>query len=526
MGWLKELLTPENLLALLGVVVTIGGLSYERFMPGRKRIGYRVQMDTLIDDSTQDERIHQRLSMLENTPDLAGASLVLLRIENDGFRGIDAEDYITAPTTDHRGLTATFPNRTVRDVAVTEPSHPDLLRHLPQHGTETSPGLVAHGSEISLPRVPLNRGDHFKLLVLLTGAGTDKEPRVGGRIREGRIRNNEKFRRPSNRMLGLIGGLLLLLVLQSTGLQLLREDPLPQGCGKGALTVVGSTAFAPVMKDLDGAYESDCPGARIKVQAQGSGRGTSTLRDEGDAAKGTFPPYLALSDGRDGSGGPELKEHLVALSVFTMVVNEDVRLPSISRADLKKLYAGGISNWNQIDGGPDLAVRLVSREGKSGTRGVFEARVLGGTPEFGRTSANCRTLKYGNQDVVRCELDSTEDVLKTVAATPGAIGYVELRAAELRSARGDVHLLSLDGRKPSVDAVRAGTYAFWEPEYAYTYGTPPANSLTSKFLDYLAADTGRNLVEKHGHLPCSVPENQQACQRAHADPDPSDNANG
>lgn len=122
MEWLEQLLAPENLLALLGVVVTRGGLSYERLIPGRKRIGYRVQMDTLIDDSAEDGQMHQRLRMLENTPDLAGASLVFLRIENDGFRSIDADDYITAPSTEHRGLTATFPNRIVRDLDGRVPS--------------------------------------------------------------------------------------------------------------------------------------------------------------------------------------------------------------------------------------------------------------------------------------------------------------------------------------------------------------------------------------------------------------------
>ncbi len=175
MGWFEDLLVPENLLALLGVVVTVGVLSYERLIPGRKRIGYRIQMDTVIDDSDRDDGpLHQRLSMLEDLPDLAGASLVLLRIENDDFRGIDAGDYITAPEQSH-GLTVTFPGRTVRDVAVTEPSHPALLRYLPRNGTSESPGVAWEAAEISLPRVPMNRGDHFKLLVLLTGrvaAGT------------------------------------------------------------------------------------------------------------------------------------------------------------------------------------------------------------------------------------------------------------------------------------------------------------------------------------------------------------------
>lgn len=513
MKWLEQLTAPENLLALLGVVVTVGGLSYERLIPGRKRIGYRVQMDTLIDDSTQGGPIHQRLRMLENTPDLAGASLVLLRIENDGFRSIDADDYITAPATNHRGLTATFPNRTVRDVAVTEPSHPDLLRHLPQRGTPENPGLVCAGNEISLPRVPLNKGDHFKLLVLLTGAGTDKPPHVGGRIKEGRIRNNEKFRRPSNRMLGLIGSLLAMLMLQSFGVQLWRDDPLPRGCAEGNLTIVGSTAFKPVAQDAGKAYQGDCRDAHVTVEAQGSGRGTKTLIDAGEAAKGGFPSYLAFSDGPEGDGDPKLKEHLVALSVFGVVVNKDVRMPDLSLDELRRLYSGRITNWNQLPGGPDLPVRLVSRDAKSGTRGVFESRVLGRN-EISRTSDNCRTPKFTGDTVVRCELDSTGEVLKTVANTPGAIGYAELHSAEESAQKGDLHLVALDSRKPSIDAVRERIYPFWEPEYAYTYTAPPPNSLTSKFLDYLAGDTGRNLIETHGHLPCAAAENQRACQLA------------
>ncbi|WP_432013520.1 substrate-binding domain-containing protein [Streptomyces cucumeris] len=509
MKWLEQLLAPENLLALLGVVVTVVGLSYERLIPGRKRIGYRVQMDTLIDDSTQDGPIHQRLRMLENTPDLAGASLVLLRIENDGFRSIDADDYFTAPSTEHRGLTVTFPHRTVRDVAVTEPSHPDLLRHLPQHGTPESPGLICEGQEISLPRVPLNKGDHFKLLVLLTGAGTDRPPHVGGRIKEGRIRNNEKFRRPSNRVLGLIGSLLALLILQPFGYQLAREEPLPRGCAAGTLTVVGSTAFEPVAEDLGRAYRADCAGAAVTVEAQGSGRGAGTLRRVGEAAKDGFPPYLSFSDGPQGNADQRLKGHLVALSVFALVVHKDVPAKDLSLVDLRRIHAGKVTRWS----GTGLPVRLVSRDAKSGTRGVFEDRVLGSN-EISRTSDDCRTAKFAHDRVVRCELDSTREVLATVARTPGAIGYAELHSAEVSAARGHVRLLSLGGRRASTDAVRDRRYPFWEPEYAYTYSAPPANSLTSKFLDYLAGDTGRNIVENHGHLPCSVPENLRACRDA------------
>ncbi len=144
---------------------------------------------------------------------------------------------------------------------------------------------------------------------------------------------------------------------------------------------------------------------------------------------------------------------------------------------------------------------------------MFENRVLERN-EISRTSDNCRTPKFTGDAVVRCELDSTGEVLKTVANTPGAIGYAELHSAEESAEKGNLQLVALDNRKPSIDAVRERIYPFWEPEYAYTYTAPPPNSLTSKFLDYLAGDTGRNLIEKHGHLPCAAAENQRACQLA------------
>ncbi|GHJ34524.1 PstS family phosphate ABC transporter substrate-binding protein [Streptomyces sp. TS71-3] len=525
MGWLLDLLAPENLLALLGVVATVGVLSYERLFPGRKRIGFRVQMDTVIDDGSRDEGpLHQRLRILESQTDLSGlsgASLVLLRIENDGFRGIDAQDYINSPAADH-GLTATFPGRTVRDVAVTEPSHLSLLRYLPRGSNEESPGLVWSGSEVSIPRVPLNRGDHFKLLVLLTGPGGEKPAEVDGRLKEGKVRNNERFRRPTNRMLGLILSLFLVTVAQPFFFSHFQEKPLPAGCAGGNLSVVGSTAFEPVMTRLAGAYRENCKSApKITVDAHGSGAGISTLLDRGSAAGNGFAPYLALSDGPAQSRNPRLKGRLVAVSVFALVVNKDVRLTDIRRADLQKLYTGDITDWRDLRAasgtpGPHLRVTLVGRDGDSGSRNVFEERLLGGTTEPPRTSSadDCGTRFREYKGITRCEQSSTDRLLKTVAATPGAIGYADLHTAQEYAAKGKLQLLGLDGKQPSTDAVRTSGYPFWEPEYAYTYGTPPDNSLTSKFLDSMNSDTGQNVMERNGHLPCTVPDNRDACDQA------------
>ena len=545
MDWLS----PENVLAALGVLATFGVLWYERLMPGQKRIGYRVQMDTLLDNDSSDGNRAQRLSLLETTPDMAGASLVLLRIENDGLRTVDNGDYFTTPEGQHTGLTVTFPDRRVRDVAVTEPSHHDLIRHLDpparnsrnsrnsdngrpddaspdsanapdppdspdssgSPGAADNPGVRYTGNQIAVPKIPLNRGEHFKLLVLLTGPGVRRKPEVSGRIKEGKVRENQKNPRPSNRVLGLVLGLVLLLVFEPVGIRIWGDSPPPpRGCAQGPLTVLGSTAFAPVMKELSRAYEKECPGSRITVAARGSGAGIRELQQAGEDADGGFPARLALSDGPKPDGYPKLKEHKTALSVFTLVVNDGVspRPLSLDRDDIRRVYEGRITNWKQL-GGPSLPIRLVSRNAGSGTRGVFQSRVLRRL-EPAYSSRDCREKDSPEAPVIRCELDSTAQVLRTVRRVPGALGYAELRSA---SEADGIRIAGIDRHQPSPDAVRKGAYPFWEPEQAYTYGSPPASSLTSKFLDYMNGDTGRNLMEKHGHLPCAPLENQRVCQR-------------
>ena len=93
---------------------------------------------------------------------MADATLVLLRVENDGSQSIDRDDY-TGP--ERHGLTAVF----------TRPHHPRRLghpadRHRPSHGPlHPQRGFGYEGNRLRIPRVPLNRGEHYKLLVLLSG---------------------------------------------------------------------------------------------------------------------------------------------------------------------------------------------------------------------------------------------------------------------------------------------------------------------------------------------------------------------
>jgi phosphate transport system substrate-binding protein len=524
MHWAEQLLDPANLLAIIGVVVAIAGLAYERLIPGRKRIGYRVQMDAAIDDSTEDPRLRQRLNILESVPELEGASMVLLRIENDGFRAVDAGDYITSP--DNVGLVVRFPDRKVMDVMVTEPSHAHLVNYLPNDGSGPRYGEPGRPSEILLPKVPLNRGEFYKLLVLLTDLPGHRPPhppgRVDGSIREGKVRNNERFRAPNNRVLGIVLSLVLLLVFQPIAFQALRGRPAPMGCVPGSLTVVGSTAFAPVMQAAADRYDTQCPGTHITVSTSGSGNGTQLLHDLG---KSGSAGYLSMSDGIDENGYRDLVHQVVAVPVFTLVAGADTGVRALSAAQLRGLYSGRVRNWKQV-GGRDLPVALVSREAGSGTRNAFERYVLRGT-EPADTSTDCVHPKFPDEPVLRCERDSTSSLLGAVADISarrdthlGALGYAELSAATARAAADrNVRLVSLvpDGGGGAVPAsaenVQREAYPFAEPEYAYAYGD--FSPLASALLDLMGRSSFAHVMDVHGVLSClPSPGLQAACHDA------------
>ncbi|MEU1299340.1 substrate-binding domain-containing protein [Streptomyces shenzhenensis] len=507
-----EWLSTENVVAvgtaLLGIIASAGMVWYERRVPRRKRIGYRVQMDNAIGDDARSGRLNRRLGLFDEAPGMADATLVLLRLENDGSQGIDRDDY-TGP--EQHGLTAVFTDRTVRGVSVTQPTDTD---HLMDHFTSNR-GFSYSGNSLRIPRVPLNRGDHFKLLVLLAGGDVGRPIRITGGIREGEVHPNRSatpddkpplFSRASR----LITIVLTVCVVTLATLIVARDDtPPPMGCAKGSLTVVGSTAFEPVLRDVAERYETDCADSTIKVDPNGSTAGIRQLDDAGAQwQKKGSPPFIALSDGPKPNDMAELRENRIAVLVFALVVNDKVGLKNLTTAQVRRLYRGEITNWKQLDG-PDLKVRLVSRDANSGTRQVFQRRVLE-RGEMANSSVDCVTVDDPTATVPRCELDSTDQVLKQVAKLPGAIGYSELNRAD--SAKG-LHVLSLDDDAPSVDDIEHGgsPYPYREIEYAYTYGQPPADSLVSSFLNYLSRGSGQEVVRTHGNIPCGTPGSMKLC---------------
>jgi phosphate transport system substrate-binding protein len=536
-----------DILAIVGIAVPILAFLWEFTIVGRKRLGYRVQMDTDITTvdggkESSDPDVLAQLHGPDGAP-LQGPSLVLVRIENNGTTHIDPNDY----SSEGYGIQIEFPGRRVAAARATELSDfalrssfsDDLVLATDARAADTEWPIGI----VSLPKVPLNRDDHYKVLALLEQAaspglmtpparttplirGLSKIPLLRRLVIEDRETTTRRVAKPeivaaikggfvhetkSRTGMSLWSrGLVLFLVLVIGALFfVIRSVAVPLDCASGNLTVVGSTAFEPVVAEAARMYHNTCPGANFDLRFGGSVKGVETLNAEGQKSSSGSPAMLAFSDGAKAGQFPRLLPRPVAFSLFTLVINKDAGVEDLSSEQVKRLYDGRIANWKDI-GGLDVPVRLVERSADSGTRTAFEQRVLGKVPGFGRNSNDCTTpLPNTAPGVVRCERSSTTEALDTVADVPGAIGYSELGAA---AGRNDVVVLRIDGYPATLDGVIHGAYHYWETEYAYTYGEPAADTLAAGFLRYLTELAGKDVVRAHGHRPCSELANPVLCR--------------
>ncbi|MEV5487724.1 substrate-binding domain-containing protein [Streptomyces bobili] len=539
--------------AVISIAIPSLGFLWEFAVVGRKRLGYRVQMDTLAEHATQSPYAGVLRDMQLNGHRLKDPSFVLLRIENAGSVLIDDIDYLT-PSDDPCGIRVTFRRRHVAGLVVTELSQDDLRESFVRE-RQDAPGFVAvpgfgfdNNAEsltgvIRLPKVKLPLRAEYKVLVVLERWSEDHtgEP-FPKPVFRGAVGAHRRWYDPLARFVRLsvakteshvfasrpawigIGLLAAAVVVQGAITLLLPPDRAPLDCVGGTLHLNGSTAFAPAVREAAARYEEACAGKDVSIPVgegtfDGSGAGLADLEKAGQEAgievgEG-LGDHITFTDGIASGKHPRAFYRTVAYSVFTLVVNRDAGVENLTVGQIRDLYAGKITNWSQLNGA-DVPVHLVNRHVGSGTRSALVQRVLAAKEGDNRqppqaTVDDCTALDDDTYGV--CEVDGTESMLETVSGTAGGFGYSEVTNAEKR-ARDDRDLvrITIAGQQATLDGVENGDYPYWQTELAYTYGEPPAGSLAAAFLTYLTEQGGRDVLRAYGNRLCSEVENPRVCE--------------
>lgn len=186
-------------------------------------------------------------------------------------------------------------------------------------------------------------------------------------------------------------------------------------------------------------------------------------------------------------GGLELEGYRYARDAVVLVVHPSNRVENIALDQVRGVYQGERTNWNEL-GGATAPIEPVYQAGGADLTTYFTEEALAGEPPSGHA--------------VHVLTDSA--MVAEVAKNPRAMGYTSLAWAN-RGAR-PLRLATLTGLpywKPDLEAVYKGEYPLTRFHNLYVRTTAPR--LASGFITFVTSRDGQKLVQEAGLVPAAVP---------------------
>lgn len=246
--------------------------------------------------------------------------------------------------------------------------------------------------------------------------------------------------------------------------------------------VSGSTTVLPWTELAAEEFNAQQSDYQVSVAAGGSGVGIT------DVGEGRSEIAMSSREIKDEeremyeTDDAKFEEFLIGYDGIVIAVSPAVYedgVHALSKDEVKKIYAGEITNWEEL-GGKDSEIHAVARKPGSGTRDTFNEVIMG--------SKEAETPGAGSEAA-----DSAE-VKTTVAGADNAIGYVGYSFAE----DGAIKAVSLDGVEPTVATIKDESYPLARKLFFYTLGTPSAGA--QAFIDFVLSEQGQAIGEENGFV--------------------------
>lgn len=249
----------------------------------------------------------------------------------------------------------------------------------------------------------------------------------------------------------------------------------PDGKLSGKLTLTGSSTVAPLATEIAKRFENLHSDVRIDVQAGGSGRGIADART-GQANIGMASRGLKEDE-------VDMAAHQIAADGVCLIVHLSNPIKKLTTEQVIAIYTDQVDNWNEMDG-PDLPIVVIHKAEGRATLEVF--------------------LKHFNLENPRVKPDvnvgHNEQGIKSVAGSPGAIGYVSIGAAEANAQSGvEIKLLPLGGVAATSENVASGEFPISRPLNLVTHGRP--GELAKAFIEYAQSEEVHGIVKQQYFVP-------------------------
>jgi phosphate transport system substrate-binding protein len=173
----------------------------------------------------------------------------------------------------------------------------------------------------------------------------------------------------------------------------------------------------------------------------------------------------------------KLKSVGIGLAGTCVIVNSANPVKDLTRDQVKKIFAGDITNWKQI-GGEDLDIKVFVREANAATRSSFEQFFFGGKATYAKDAT---------------EVYELEQTLKSVGSFKASIGMAT--ANRRASTEPTVKLVSIDGIAPSPENLVNGSYKIGRPLLlVFLADESKLRPGIKAFLDFVRSPEGQQIA--------------------------------
>jgi len=239
----------------------------------------------------------------------------------------------------------------------------------------------------------------------------------------------------------------------------------------GKVSVSGSTTVLPLASEAASRFMDAHPDVTVDVQGGGSSVGITQVSqgavDIGTSSRDLKPEEQSLG----------LVDTKIAYDVITVIVNPGVKVTNLTKDQVKGIFTGAITNWQQV-GGENTPIAVVVRDKASGTREMFDEKAMDKAEPV--TSA--------------IETNSNGIMRDTVASTKNAIGYISL--GYLTSAVKSVQFNGVDATKENALAKK-----YPLARYLHMLTKGEAQGVAKAYIDFVTSSQFQNEVVSKEYIP-------------------------
>jgi len=247
----------------------------------------------------------------------------------------------------------------------------------------------------------------------------------------------------------------------------------------GQIVMDGSTTVLPFGQAAAEQFSKQNPDVKFSVSGTGTGNGFKSLAD-GSAQIANASRFIKDSEIKacmDKKVYPV--PFAVALDCLVPVVHPSNPVKSLTKAQLKDIYSGKVTNWKQV-GGSDTPIVVIGRDTSSGTYGTWQEMIM---------DAGGKTRVTPKAQVTA----SSGAMMTAVSQNKNAIGYEGMGYVSK-----SVKALAVEGVAGTAAGARSGKYPLARYLYMFTNGWPEGDVLD--FINYMQSPSGQKIVNSTGFV--------------------------